>query len=708
MSNKIFKNILIGLVLVTVILGPMPFGVEKAKAVECDATGNPPGCTITINPNPNPTPNANWTQSQKEQIAAGKTDVDELQCIEGGLSFKINFDACAAKFLYYVVVIPSSWVLWFAGTILNLSVDISLSGSLLNGDFIKDGWAVCRDLANMFFIFIILFIAISIILQLSQYGSKQLLIKVVIIALLINFSLLISGFIIDASNILASSFYEKLNSYSGGNLALTADNGISAIFVNAFNPQKLLGEETFIKWRDEKGAGQSLVALIILFLVASIVILVASFILFAGAILFVIRIVLLSILMILAPLAFLFMAVPGLGGYASQWWRKLFEQAFFAPAFLFLFYLAAMMVNSDFYKGVSRLMDSVTQGKDGMTGFLGAIGAVVLPFIIVAIFMICCLVIAKQMGAMGAGTVMGWGDKMKKGAQGYAGKIPGRTARRMAAPLAEKVATSSNWAARAIRTIPGVTRGTAAIAAAQRKKVEDIQKDYTKYSTPELRNMVSMTSKLKPLTRTAIMKELSGRNALKTGEGLKAAFGNEESRLKDHRIYMKRYGMTKELTDFDKLRPDIIDENTETGKDEEGKPKWRGVRDKALAKANWENMDKDTVKKIFSDENPHKENDTNAIIKGSTSSAIKKLVEDVGGKAEADFFDALKKLGNTVEDIADKLASKDIGNYSLASWVRSGPGRPIMNVHGIESKEKEEKPEQEKAREDFKKLFPNT
>jgi|GEM_PF-2958006 len=716
MKRGLLKNILIVLVITAIVLGPIPFEIKKVEAQGLYYY-NP--YTNKLNPAV-----ASTTSKQMEESLA------EMECFSWGSGF--NFTACAVKFLYFILVLPSGIVLWLAGKTLDISVGLSLTDAIYSAGYIKTGWVVCRDFANLFFIFILLYIAIATILQLSSYGAKQMLVKFVAIAIFINFSLLISGFIINASNILAREFYNKL-SQPKANINFVLSNveiqGVSAIFMYSFQPAKLLGPDGFGKIKSLKDSGQITdvtfgISLIVLFLFAFVVELVAAFVLLTAAVLFIIRIAVLSILMILAPIAFLSMLLPKMGSHANKWWDKLFNQSFFAPAYLFLFYLAAQMISSDFVKGIGDLAVKVANQSQGIAQFLGIILSVLIPFIIVVVFMLMAITIAKEMGAVGASAMQNWGNSIKNKAQGYAGKLPGRlkagaaaAARRATAPAAEAFATGESQTktgkifgaigkgARKIPIIGGaLTKGAASIAAAQRKKIEEVQGDYKKYTTAELQNMVSASSKIKPVTRTAIIKELSSRGELKKV----AASGDDESILKDHRRYLKRYGMDKDLKEFDRLRPDLIDESTEPGfiTNEKGEkePLWRKARDRALASANWANMDKEIVKKIF--ENPDEETrnaDTDAIIKGSTSAAIRKLIEDVGGDAEKQFFESLKKFGTTIEGVSAELSK--LGNHSLAGWVQSGPGMPIMKAHGFVSQKdlEEQKKKQEEELEEQKK-----
>lgn len=69
-------------------------------------------------------------------------------------------------------------------------------------------WTVFRDIANIIIVGTFVFIAINIILETSEYGRKQLVVRVIIVATLINFSLLFTRLAVDISNLFAYQFYQ--------------------------------------------------------------------------------------------------------------------------------------------------------------------------------------------------------------------------------------------------------------------------------------------------------------------------------------------------------------------------------------------------------------------------------------------------------------------------------------------------------------------
>jgi hypothetical protein len=71
---------------------------------------------------------------------------------------------------------------------------------------VATGWGIARNLANAALVIGLIIIAINIILGREENKAKKTLINFIIIALLINFTPVLCGFIIDGSNIITKSF----------------------------------------------------------------------------------------------------------------------------------------------------------------------------------------------------------------------------------------------------------------------------------------------------------------------------------------------------------------------------------------------------------------------------------------------------------------------------------------------------------------------
>ncbi|TSC77984.1 MAG: Uncharacterized protein G01um101424_118 [Parcubacteria group bacterium Gr01-1014_24] len=143
--------------------------------------------------------------------AAGE-DSELTKNIPGCAVITGDFDDCIVKISYYLFYSLPSFLLGIVASIFNVVLSISLSSSLYTkSPFIPEAWAVVRDLSNIFFILILLYIGIKIILGLGGSEVKKMIAQIIIMALLINFSMFFTKIVIDASNILALIFYNKID-----------------------------------------------------------------------------------------------------------------------------------------------------------------------------------------------------------------------------------------------------------------------------------------------------------------------------------------------------------------------------------------------------------------------------------------------------------------------------------------------------------------
>lgn len=299
-----------------------------------------------------------------------------------------------------------------AGLLFNWAIDISINNPFLkNNTFVETGWRVMRDLVNLFFIFILLYIAIATILRVEGFNTKKLLTNIIAIALLVNFSLVIAKFVIDASNIIALEFYNAITAPAtpGG-----APKNLGAIFAEGLRIQ------TIWDVQNPQSLGTnvelSLFSVIIASVMGSALIVVAAFVILAAAVMFVIRTVVLMIVMVLAPAGFLAMILPATQGYARKWWHALFSQSFFAPLYMVLFYaLATMIQNADFNELLFK-----SKNESWADTFLnwGQQSALAMNFAFLIALAVGILVVAKQVGAYGSETAIAWGKTAQRWGQG--------------------------------------------------------------------------------------------------------------------------------------------------------------------------------------------------------------------------------------------------------------------------------------------------
>jgi hypothetical protein len=336
-----------------------------------------------------------------------------------------NLGGCVGVILYRFIFQPSAYIFAITGKLLDYTLFYTIQDTSYRSVFVTQGWGIVRDFVNMFFIFVLLYIAFKTILGLGASKTKEMVINVVIIGLLINFSLFATQVIIDASNILTRVFYNQIQS---GNkvdgkfveeLSVGGSKGVTAALVNKINPQQIIfsaGEAAQIQPKgttnngsDNNGnpSGVDNTTFILVTILASIMNLVGLWVFFMVSMVFIIRVVGLWIAMILAPLAFFSYTMPELQDMEmigwKHWWPETLKMAFLAPVFIFFLYIIIQFLSSGL--GVVA-----AAGKHGLDFFI----AIIVPFAFLMILLSKAKDITTKMaGKMGemvskaAGTIGG-------------------------------------------------------------------------------------------------------------------------------------------------------------------------------------------------------------------------------------------------------------------------------------------------------------
>jgi len=536
------------------------------------------------------------------------------------------------EIIYYAIWTPSSWFLSLGGMAMDTSIDMTIKDPSTNltsftsgsQSAVAIGWKISRDIVNIFLIFILLYIAIATILQLSGYGAKQLLITLIIIAFLVNFSLVITKLIIDASNILTTEFY---NSLVGEN------KSVSKIFELAFNLDKIpTSYDALSKIKDPSNV-------IIALLMGSALMVIAGFLFLIFGIVFLIRMVVLLILMIFAPLAFAAHVLPSTKKYASDWWHQLFSQSFFAPAALFMLYISATIANSPVIKNIlgqtkQGLLDmtvaATTEGSSDWTNIF----KLFTQFIIIAILLCASLVVAKKMGAIGADAAQKGVSKGLRKAQGYAGKIGRNLGTRGAGYVSEKMLESKGRVAGALKSLPLVSRGLARVSGLEedrrKKQVEKYQKGYGSYSKAGL-EALEKDPTIFGAKRKALEKVLETR--------------------KPEEKEKQRQKTVKELNEVS-TNSTIFAANI-----------------KSILPRDIENFNKDVILGAGGSAKLEE------MVSKFGQAHLQKII-DRGDEFTDKFFEKMADIGNSMGGTLNALATEleTRGNFSLASQVRTNPG----------------------------------
>jgi len=347
--------------------------------------------------------------------------------------------------------------LTLAGSLVDLMLDVNLHNLSEGNKLISLGWGIARDLANLGFVLAIIIAAFATIVQYKQYGVKKILPKLIAAAILVNFSMVILMPIIDFSNVLTTFFI----SGTGVSSNYPSNIKLSQHMAAAFGPQKLIMGETGGEGGDapppvsaeEAGGMTGGIGTAVMVSIASVTFNVVFtwltvFVFFAFAFMLMVRYVTLALLLILAPLAWLFWVIPDLEGMFKNWWHSFFKWVFFAPAVSFFIYIALESA-----KGLANASAATAAtGGNFISGALKNIMVQGSQMILLSGLMIGGLIAAQKMGVYGANGAIGiakragkWGTKkLDRGARRL-GSYPFRAKREGGTSVAEKART---WASR--------------------------------------------------------------------------------------------------------------------------------------------------------------------------------------------------------------------------------------------------------------------
>ncbi len=223
-------------------------------------------------------------------------------------------------------------VVSFLGKIILLLVNILL-GFLSYNDFanappVVIGWKMVRDLANMFFIVVLIVSSYATILgwKTNELHVKNVLPKVLLAAVLVNFSKTIVSLLIDASQIAMLTFVNSFASIGAGNftnalhLPLIAD----ASYANQLQASVSSTAQSVAA----SGAGTVILDVVLASALQIFLLVIAIGIMLMMVIFVVVRIVGLWMLLIFSPMPFLADALPGplknmLGPQIKNFWPRL-------------------------------------------------------------------------------------------------------------------------------------------------------------------------------------------------------------------------------------------------------------------------------------------------------------------------------------------------------------------------------------------------
>lgn len=352
---------------------------------------------------------------------------------------------------------------------------------------VEDGWKALRDLSNMFFIVILLIMSFATILKFEAYGYKQVLRKLILMAILINFSKTIVGLVIDFFQLIMLTFVATWKDVAAGNI--TSALGLDRIATFKNSGKEVTG--------DEAGFLEIFASIVAAYLFAGIFLILTCIVVFGFIFMLLARIIMFWILVVLSPLAFLANAFPATQQYFSQWMSALTKELIVGPVMAFFLWLSFTIVGgSASKKNIQDTMNGIQSRQTNPSGMateteqatlepnIGNITEAtsptnVLTYLIGIAMLIGSLKVTQSIGGVASGmgskaataakgAVVGaaaWGGmKMWKGSSGYGG-IKGGMQR-----VTAKVGAGALETAGQISGIKAFTRGGLSLRQGERNR----------------------------------------------------------------------------------------------------------------------------------------------------------------------------------------------------------------------------------------------
>jgi len=455
---------------------------------------------------------------------------------KAGLLIDFSFDVIAKAISVIGVIIHSivSLIFWLASMTLEMAFGLE---KFTDAPVVELGWKITRDLTNMLFVLILLGIALATILRLETYGMKQILLKLVVAALLINFSLVLAGVVIDFCQVLTHFFYDEIK----------GTTGVSAQIAGILNIQRIPAMNPDAAAAEKLAAGTAGVIMMIFSIFLGIVlILAASLVVGIGAFFLIVRLIAIWILLILAPIVWLLWIIPATSHLFKQWWDSFLKWSFFAPIYAFFIYLAIKTGKSGFTEIIQDEMENIVNAsgwKETMWSMAMSTPSLFLQFLAILGLLLGGLVVAQKMSIYGAEGAMKFAKGIGKGASVWAG-------RRAQIATARPAAAIGRGLQKALGRIPiarQLARPPRAFAERERAALVEAEKKYTGWTSEHLKSQYKAVD---PRNKAAIVKILAGRGDFKKDEKL----GFAENDVKDAIKITKRYEQHKDVL---KARPDL-------------------------------------------------------------------------------------------------------------------------------------------------------
>lgn len=337
-----------------------------------------------------------------------------LAFVDGLAATIAAYTASAITGIFLLTIATASLVFsTFADWFLRITLDpsfINVPYTPGGGDggnaFVFYGWSIVRNFINMFFILILIVIGLSTSLQVETYRWQKTLPRLVAIALLINFTPVLLGVVIDAANMMMNYFVFSLAAESVFVIRMTGLFDIVASNL-ADTP-----------WTSFTGAVINPVAMMIIFTLFNLL---AGIVYAMYGVIFAMRYVAIWLLVIISPFGFFCYILPATQPFFVKWWRWFIGWCIAGISAAFFLYLGEVMFNPSFIDR-EAMMPSTTEYQGMDIGMLIEVFPLVIPLLFI-LFGFFVTISISSLGSKGLLEVF----QKASGAAKKSAQLPGST-----------------------------------------------------------------------------------------------------------------------------------------------------------------------------------------------------------------------------------------------------------------------------------------
>ncbi len=225
--------------------------------------------------------------------------------------------------------------------IIQVLIPVMLYNNFSNSPVVSAGWAIVRDTVNMFFVIVLIAIAFGTIFGNSRFKWQQQMTKLMIFAIVINFSKTLCGLMIDIGQVIMLTFANAIREIAAGNFVQMLGMGdiyslstSNQIFQDAATNSEATGPKAF-DW-----FASSFASVMMMFIVLTTMLMLLAILIY--------RVVMLWILIVISPIAWFIGGANGIikSGAYEQWWKKFICLVSIGPVLTFFLWLTLVVAGS--------------------------------------------------------------------------------------------------------------------------------------------------------------------------------------------------------------------------------------------------------------------------------------------------------------------------------------------------------------------------